>query len=83
MKFTLKAPGYERWKLKCDDLLSNFAFNFNLRRYTEEAVEAAAAPEAAAVAGQAEEQVVAEGVAPLPSRRLAIGAALGWPPAPR
>ena len=34
MKPTLKAPGYERLTLKCDDLLSSFAFKFNLRRYT-------------------------------------------------
>jgi len=34
-KPTLKAPGSERLKLKCDDLLSNFAFDFNLRRYIE------------------------------------------------
>ena len=32
MKPTLKAPGAERLKLGCDDLLSTFAFNFNLRR---------------------------------------------------
>jgi len=31
----LKPPGTKRLKLKCDKLLSNFAFNFNLRRYTE------------------------------------------------
>jgi len=30
----LKAPGCERLKVTCDDLLSMFAFNFNLRRYT-------------------------------------------------
>ena len=35
MKPTLKAPGSEHSKLKSDDLLSNFAFNFNLRRYIE------------------------------------------------
>ena len=35
LKFTLKAPGSERLKLKCDKLHSNFAFNFNLRRYIE------------------------------------------------
>jgi len=29
----LKAPGPKRLKLHCDILLSNFAFNFNLRRY--------------------------------------------------
>ena len=29
----LKAPGTKRLKLKCDSPLSNFAFNFNLRRY--------------------------------------------------
>jgi len=32
IKFTLKAPGSERLILKLDDLLSNFAFKFNLRR---------------------------------------------------
>ena len=31
----LKAPGTKRLKLKSDELLSNFAFKFNLRRYTE------------------------------------------------
>ena len=30
---TLKAPVSKRSKLKCDKLLSNVAFNFNLRRY--------------------------------------------------
>jgi hypothetical protein len=34
IKPTLTAPGNERSKLKCDEPLSNFAFNFNLRRYT-------------------------------------------------
>ena len=34
MKLTLKAPGAKRLKLKYDEPLSNFAFNFNLRRYT-------------------------------------------------
>jgi ribosome assembly protein 4 len=33
IKRTLKAPGTWRLILKCDKLLSNFAFNFNLRRY--------------------------------------------------
>jgi hypothetical protein len=33
MKPTLQAPGSERLKLTCDDLLSIFAFNFNLRHY--------------------------------------------------
>jgi hypothetical protein len=31
---TLKAHGTKRLKLKCDKPLSNFAFNFNFRRYT-------------------------------------------------
>ena len=35
IKPTLKAPGAEHLKLKCDILLSNFAFKFNLRRYTK------------------------------------------------
>jgi hypothetical protein len=33
MIFNLKPSGTERLKLNCDDLLSNVAFNFNLRRY--------------------------------------------------
>ena len=33
IKPTLKAPGTRRFKLKCDVPLSNFAFNFSLRRY--------------------------------------------------
>jgi len=35
IKPTLKAPGTKRLKLKYDELLSNFAFDFNLRRYNE------------------------------------------------
>ena len=30
----VKPPGSERLKLKCDVLLSNAAFKFNLRRYS-------------------------------------------------
>jgi hypothetical protein len=37
IKPALKAPGSERLKLNCDDVLSNFAFKFNLRRYNTEA----------------------------------------------
>jgi len=33
MKPTLKPPGSKRLKLYHEKLLSNFAFNFNLRRY--------------------------------------------------
>jgi len=36
IKPTLKAPGTKRLKLKHDEPLSNFAFKFNLRRYTKE-----------------------------------------------
>ena len=36
MKLTLKAPGSQRLKLKYDDLLSNVAFKFNLRRLQRE-----------------------------------------------
>jgi hypothetical protein len=32
----LKAPGSKRLKLEHDKLLSNFAFNFNVRRYSED-----------------------------------------------
>jgi len=34
MKSNLTAPRTKRLKLKYDVLLSNFAFNFNSRRYT-------------------------------------------------
>jgi len=34
IKPTLKAPGIELLKLKFDESLSNFGFNFNLRRYS-------------------------------------------------
>ena len=40
IKPTLRAPGLKRLKLKCDKLLSTFAFKFNLRCYSE-AVETA------------------------------------------
>ena len=33
IKPTLKAPRTKRLKLKCDEWLSDFAFNFNLCRY--------------------------------------------------
>jgi len=34
IKPTLKAPGTQQLKLKYDEPLSNFAFNFKLHRYT-------------------------------------------------
>ncbi len=34
IKPTLKAPGTKRLKLEYDEPLSNFAFKFNLRRYS-------------------------------------------------
>jgi hypothetical protein len=49
IKPTLKAPGTTRFKLKCDDQLSDFAFNFHLRRYTMARAEAK--PETGAGAG--------------------------------
>jgi hypothetical protein len=42
MNPVLKAPGTERLNLKCDELLSNFAFKFNLRRYSRGVIENAA-----------------------------------------
>ena len=35
MKPTLKPPESKRLKLEHEKVLSNFAFNFNLRRYTQ------------------------------------------------
>jgi len=37
IKPTLKAPGSKRLKLQHEKLLSNFSFNFDLRRYTSAA----------------------------------------------
>jgi hypothetical protein len=42
MKSKLKAPGTERLKPKYDNLLSRFAFKFNLRRYNLAGLAAAA-----------------------------------------
>ena len=36
IKPTVKAPGTNRSKLKCDVPLSSCGFNFNLRRYTKD-----------------------------------------------
>jgi hypothetical protein len=35
IKSTLKAPGTQRLKLKYEELLSDFGFKFNLRRYSK------------------------------------------------
>jgi hypothetical protein len=43
MKPTLKPPGSQRGNLEHEKLLSNFAFNFNLCRYTKATPAAAAA----------------------------------------
>jgi hypothetical protein len=40
MKPMLKPPGPMRLKLNCDTLLSTYAFDFNLRRYTAGVAEA-------------------------------------------
>jgi hypothetical protein len=34
IRLALKPPGTERLKLECDNPLSDFAFKFNLRRYS-------------------------------------------------
>jgi len=39
IKPTLKAPGYKRLQLKWNDLLSSFAFKFNLPRYTKDEIQ--------------------------------------------
>ena len=31
--YSIESACFQRLKLKCDELLSNFAFNFNMRRY--------------------------------------------------
>ena len=43
IKPTLKAPGAEPLKPECDKPLSNFAFNFNLRRHITGCATAASA----------------------------------------
>jgi hypothetical protein len=37
IKPSSKPPGTKRLKLNCDEMLSKFAFNFDLRRYTSAA----------------------------------------------
>jgi len=49
----LKAPGTKRLKLKCDEPLSNFAFNFILRRYNLERKETRAASNTCRLLGAA------------------------------
>jgi len=44
IKPTLKLPGTKHLKLKCGELLSTFAFKFNLRRYTKAAAPAPSVP---------------------------------------
>jgi hypothetical protein len=39
MRPKLKPPRTERLKLKCDTLISTFAFKFNLRRYIQAALD--------------------------------------------
>jgi len=48
IKPSLKPPGTERLKMKCDVLLSTVAFKFNLRRYSSGAPYAPPQPAAAA-----------------------------------
>jgi hypothetical protein len=59
MKPTLKAPGSQRLKLKYDETLSNFGFNFNLRRYI---TAAATEINAAASAGNKLDDVDPDGI---------------------
>jgi len=49
MKSVLKAPGIKLLKVKYDEPLSNFAFNFNLRHYTLDFYNIAATPEDLAI----------------------------------
>jgi hypothetical protein len=35
IKLMLKPPGAKHWRLQCDELLSSFAFKFNLRCYSK------------------------------------------------
>ena len=35
--YSIESAWFQRLKLECDELLSSFAFNFNLRRYGEAA----------------------------------------------
>ena len=61
MKLTLIAPEAMRLKLKYDEPLSNFAFNFNSRRYKKELDEQAAKD---ALKDQADAAAAAGGVVP-------------------
>ena len=52
-ELTLKPPGSKRLKLEDEKLLSNFAFNFNLRRHIKGGVTSGVPPPAAPAAGDA------------------------------
>ena len=63
----LKAPGTNLLTLKYDELLSTFAYNFNLRRYTEEYVPDAMDPDGDGEGGEEEggdyaDYIVSDGV---------------------
>jgi hypothetical protein len=58
IKPTSKAPLSERLKLEHEKLLSSFAFNFNLRRYTVAVGNAAAADKAPMTAANVEEATI-------------------------
>jgi hypothetical protein len=81
MKPTLKPPGIELSKLKYDKPLSNFAFDFTLRRYSLEdaslafeQIGASAAPvAAAAMLAKIEAGIVAIGHRMATTRTLAVG----------
>ena len=67
IKPTLKSPGTKRLKLECDKPLSNFALNFNLRRYTKaESTIAAVLPAAAAAIPPAVSALAAAVAKPTP-----------------
>ena len=78
VKLMLKPLGTNHRKLKCDILLSTFAFKFNLRRYTEALVASMDAlyqpnppvPAAAGSADAADSAAGADASAAPPSQRL-------------
>jgi hypothetical protein len=73
MKPTLKAPRTKRLKLKYDVPLSNFAFKFNLRRYSSAPRLATALPVAPRVSVAT---ALREGVRPSSAARGAVGRSL-------
>jgi len=82
IKPTMKAPGTERFKLEYEELLSNFGFKFNLRRYIQVAVRNPADPSPATAPPLRFEQVWADSGIRAFRKGKRQGSVAFWKPVP-